>query len=205
MVTTMKKAQRTRQFIIEKAAPLFNQKGFAGTSITDIMEVTKLAKGGVYGNFESKAEICRESFNYLAMGLSDRLDKVVARERTGKQKLFALLDFYEEYLLQDDDGGCPILNFGVEADDAHPVIKEQVNNIIWLFQGRISRIVQDGIEAGEFLATFPAAEFAIKMFTLLEGALLIGRIQESYEQMRLITGLLKAEIRQYLVMQPSAL
>ncbi|MEZ0131178.1 TetR family transcriptional regulator [Flavobacterium sp. LBUM151] len=61
----MSKADRTRQFIIEASAPLINKKGMAGTSLSDIMEVTKLAKGGIYGNFESKEEICRESFLYL--------------------------------------------------------------------------------------------------------------------------------------------
>jgi TetR/AcrR family transcriptional repressor of nem operon len=66
----MTKAERTRQFIIEKAAPIFNQKGVAGTSMSDIMEATKLAKGGLYGNFESKEEICVEAYKYLTECLS---------------------------------------------------------------------------------------------------------------------------------------
>ena len=56
------KAERTRQFIIEASAPIINKKGVAGTSLTDIMEATKLAKGGIYGNFENKEEICKEIF-----------------------------------------------------------------------------------------------------------------------------------------------
>ncbi|RZK05397.1 MAG: TetR/AcrR family transcriptional regulator, partial [Flavobacterium sp.] len=45
----MSKSEQTKQFIIEKAAPIFNKKGFAGTSMNDILEATGLAKGGVYG------------------------------------------------------------------------------------------------------------------------------------------------------------
>ena len=50
----MTKGEKTRQMIIEKAAPLFNKNGYAGTSLSDIMKVTGLAKGGLYGNFKTK-------------------------------------------------------------------------------------------------------------------------------------------------------
>ena len=89
----MTKAERTRQFIIEKAAPIFNKKGMAGTAISDIMEATQLAKGGVYGNFESKDEICVEAFNYLAKSLSSAIDQYVDGKVSAKDKLLALIEF----------------------------------------------------------------------------------------------------------------
>ena len=48
----MKKSDKTRQFIIDKAADLFNTQGYSGTSMADIMEVTGLSKGAIYGNFK---------------------------------------------------------------------------------------------------------------------------------------------------------
>jgi len=45
------KAERTRQFIIEQAAPLFNERGVAGVSIDDVLKVTRVAKGCLYGHF----------------------------------------------------------------------------------------------------------------------------------------------------------
>ena len=48
----MGKSKETRKLIIEKAAILFNQKGFHGTSMADIMDATELTKGGIYGNFK---------------------------------------------------------------------------------------------------------------------------------------------------------
>ncbi|GAB3497012.1 TetR/AcrR family transcriptional regulator [Spirosoma knui] len=193
----MSKSERTRQFIIEKAAPIFNRKGMAGTSISDIMEATKLAKGGVYGNFENKDEICLEVFNYLLKRLSTEIDGYASEEVTAKGKLFALLDYYRDNLLRSDFGGCPILNFGVEADDTNPVIKQRVNQSIKAMQSRISNLIIQGIANGEFNDTFDAELFAIKMFTMLEGAILIGRIQNSNHQMSLLVDLLKTEINQY--------
>jgi AcrR family transcriptional regulator len=192
----MTKAERTRQFIIEKAAPIFNQKGIAGTSMSDIMEATKLAKGGLYGNFESKEEICLESFKYLTKTLSDEINKGIDAKTTAKEKLFSLLDFYENRLLKANGGGCPILNFGTEADDTNPLIKQKVNEAIDRFQGRISNIIKLGHQNGEFPKTFDADAFAIKMFTMIEGAILISKVQNSNRHMHVVIDMLKAEIEQ---------
>src|SRR3984885_6193510 len=60
----MTKGESTRQWIIEQAAPLFNQRGFEGCSMQDVLEATGLEKGGVYRHFESKEELAAEVFRY---------------------------------------------------------------------------------------------------------------------------------------------
>jgi TetR/AcrR family transcriptional regulator, transcriptional repressor for nem operon len=60
----MSKASDTRAYIIMKAAELFNQKGFAGSSMADIMKATGLQKGGIYNHFQSKEELAIASFDY---------------------------------------------------------------------------------------------------------------------------------------------
>lgn len=193
----MLKSERTRQSIIEKSAPIFNQKGMAGTAISDIMEATNLAKGGVYGNFDSKEEICLEVYTHLTKKLTAEIDSYVQMGTTAKEKLFAFLDFYRDNLLRNDLGGCPILNFGVESDDTNPVIKQRVNQSINGMQVKIAGLVQQGIAAGEFGDNVNAELFALKMFALLEGGMLIGRVQNSARPMKQITDLLKAEINTY--------
>ena len=192
----MTKAEKTRQFIIEKAAPIFNQKGMAGTSISDIMEATQLAKGGVYGNFESKDEICLEAFTYLTKSLGAALNQSMEGKASAKDKLFALLDFYKERLFKTNQGGCPILNFGVEADDTNPIIRKRVEAAINNSQNRIANAVKQGIADGEFKDSFNAGNFSVKMFTMIEGAILVSRVQGNNSHMQLVTDLLKEEIEQ---------
>jgi TetR/AcrR family transcriptional regulator, transcriptional repressor for nem operon len=195
----MKKAERTRQLIIEKAAPIFNKKGIAGTAISDIMAATKLAKGGVYGNFDSKDEICMEAFLYLTKSLNAAITQTIEEHSTAKDKLFALLDFYRERLFKSNRGGCPILNFGTEADDTNPLINQKVKDSINVAQSRISFLVIEGIKKGEFLRTFDPNMFAVKMFAMIEGAILIARVQNSAGQLILVTDMLKAEIEQNMI------
>ena len=49
---------------MRKAAPLFNQKGYAGTSLSDLMDATGLQKGGIYRHFSGKEELATEAFDY---------------------------------------------------------------------------------------------------------------------------------------------
>ena len=190
----MSKADRTRQLIIEKAAPIFNKKGIAGTSISDIMEATQLAKGGVYGNFQSKDEISLEAYNYLTNLLTNKIKQALEGKATAREKLFALLDYYNDRLSKNTTGGCPILNFGVEADDTNEVIRKRVSQSIANSENRFAQLVEQGIDSGEFKPEFDAKSFALKAFSMIEGSILVSRVQGSGEHMRLITGMLKAEI-----------
>src|ERR1700720_2588708 len=60
----MRKGEQTRQEIIRKAAPIFNQKGYDGAALSDLMRATGLQKGGIYRHFGSKEELAAEAFDY---------------------------------------------------------------------------------------------------------------------------------------------
>jgi TetR/AcrR family transcriptional repressor of nem operon len=64
MEKIVSKADRTRQFIIETTANIFNKKGYAGTSLSDLTLATGLTKGSIYGNFENKEDVALAVFDY---------------------------------------------------------------------------------------------------------------------------------------------
>jgi len=194
----MSKGEDTRQYIIEKAALLLNQKGIAGTAISDVMEATGLAKGGIYRSFKSKEEITLEAFTFLAQRLSGALSAAVRDKSTSRDKLFALLDFYHDRLVMSETGGCPLLNFGVEADDTDLILRHRVAKEIKGLQDKFAHIVKKGIEAGEFRSSVNAGLFGIKMFNMLEGAILVCRVLNNRQQMKMITDALKVEIEGFM-------
>jgi TetR/AcrR family transcriptional repressor of nem operon len=60
----LSKADRTRQYIVEKTAPVFNRLGYAGTSLNDMVAATGLTKGSIYGNFSNKDEVALAAFDH---------------------------------------------------------------------------------------------------------------------------------------------
>ncbi|MEN2401110.1 TetR/AcrR family transcriptional regulator [Flavobacterium sp. MC2016-06] len=192
----MSKAERTRQFIIEKSAPIINKKGMAGTSMSDIMEATKLAKGGIYGNFESKEEICMEAFLYLRQRLANKLDLAVSQGKSAQEKLFNLLDVYQNDESMMD--GCPILNFGSEADDTNSGMKELVKKAVYSAQRRFFTIIEDGITTKELSSEIDPEQFSIKVFAMIEGAILCGKLVGN-QQMILVLESIRKDFKKYVL------
>jgi TetR/AcrR family transcriptional repressor of nem operon len=192
----MTKAERTRQFIIEKSAPIFNTKGVAGTAMSDIMEATKLAKGSLYVHFESKEELSYAAVDYNLNSLAEKIQAAISKHKTAKSKLFALIDFLGDPLNPPIVGGCPMLNFGMEADDTNPVIKYKVNKLINTAQNLVAITAQQGITDAEFKSSWNIKEFAIKAFAMIEGGILISRMSDSTDQMKVIVTMLKKDIQE---------
>lgn len=190
----MSKAERTKQFIIEKAAPIINRKGMAGTSISDIMEATQMAKGGIYGNFESKEDICSQALDYLINGLNRSIEARIAGIASARTQLFTLLDYYKSLHASENFGGCPMFNFGTEADDTNAEIKEKIAKSISHTEARFVRIVKKGIADGEFKKSFDAETFSIMAFTMIEGALWASRMMNSSKQIKVAVEFLKKQI-----------
>ncbi|HTD38984.1 MAG TPA: TetR/AcrR family transcriptional regulator [Mucilaginibacter sp.] len=192
----MTKAERTKQFIIEKSAPIFNTKGVAGTAMSDIMEATKLAKGSLYVHFDSKNELSYAVVDYNLDKLAEKTIAAMNKHKTAKGKLFAFADLYSDPFNPPMEGGCPMLNFGTEADDTNPIIKQKVDKTLQATPQMLAGIIEQGIIDGEFKNSWSAKEFGIKMFAMIEGGILISRVSGNKEQMYIIINLIKKEIEE---------
>ncbi|MCP1300520.1 TetR/AcrR family transcriptional regulator [Chryseobacterium sp. S0630] len=192
----MTKGEETKQFIIEKSAPIFNTKGIAATSMSDIMEATKLSKGSMYVHFENKEVLACAAVDHNLKLLSERLLNNLSKFKTSKEQLFAYIDFFSDPNHPPVTGGCPLLNFGMEADDTNPVVKEKINRAIKQGQELLSGIIEKGISNKEFRADWNSADFATVLFAMLEGGHLIARMSGNNERMGVITKSLKKIIEE---------
>lgn len=190
----MSKGEATRRFIIEKAAPLFNTKGISATAMSDIMEATKLSKGSLYVHFENKDILVASAVDYNMELLSNKLRNHLSQFKTAKDKLYGYLDFFIDPTEPIVKGGCPMLNFGTEADDTNELIKMKVNNLIIKSQKLLSTIIKDGIDEGEFKPDWNYEDFATIMFAMIEGGVLICRVADNNTKMKVINDNLKKMI-----------
>ena len=195
----MSKGKNTRQFIIEQTAPLFNIKGVAATAITDIMEVTNMAKGSLYVHFANKEELAYCAVEYNLQQFVEKTGAEAQKHSGAKEQFFALLDYLSDPLNPPVKGGCPMMNFGMEADDTNPVIKEKVYNTICTVQQAMTDIVARGIEEGTFNKDWDIKVFVTKAYAMVEGGILVSRVSGSSDQMKLLVSLLKAEIEEQVI------
>ena len=180
------KSEQTRAAIIERSAPIFNKKGYAGTSLKDIMDATGLTKGGIYGHFKSKEEIALEAFEVNVSKVIDRIAESTRKVENAKDKLRAILGFYRRYLFDPPvSGGCPILNAAVEADDVHPWLRERVAKHLDHLIEDVARIVGYGIKRGEIPKETKPMDFAVVFVSSIEGGIMMSRISSRPEYLGL--------------------
>lgn len=193
----MSKAEKTKQRIIEQAAVIFNEKGISGTSIEDILKATKIAKGCLYGHFDSKEELSYASVDYLLAKVTGRRDARMGKERTAKCKIMAFIDSNKNPLMPYINGGCPLVNLATECDDTSPVIRKKVRNAMKGTINLLNSVLEEGIESGEFSAGMITGDFAMQIFVSIEGANALSRVLNSNKPMQVVIKSLKKEIDQY--------
>ena len=177
METELSKAARTRQFIVEKTAGIFNKKGYAGTSLSDLTEATGLTKGSIYGNFKNKEEVAVAAFEYNTSKVRKQTKHLIDQATTYHDKLMVYAKVYHRFNAVDfPEGGCPILNTAVDADDTNPVLKEKAAQVVINWKKRIEDLIEGGISAGEFKTGIDTAQTALSIISLIEGGIMIAKV-----------------------------
>lgn len=176
----MSKAEKTRQLIIEQTAPLFNKKGYVGTSLLDITEATGLTKGSIYGNFESKNEVAIAAYQYNANTLRKKIAEAIASKHSATEKLIAFTQFYRaNWKNLSTKGGCPLLNAAVEADDNLPFLKKTVQDSFAAWADSLRVTIETGERDKEFKDGINALEYANTFIILVEGGILLSKITDN--------------------------
>jgi TetR/AcrR family transcriptional regulator, transcriptional repressor for nem operon len=174
--TQPRKGEVTRRLILERAAPVFNKRGYAGTSMSEIVEATGLEKGGIYNHFGSKDELALESFAHSISLMTDAF--VVAQEgKVGLDRLVGIIEAFGEWA--DDPliaGGCPIMNTAIESDDTHPALAARARDAMDSWHRLIGSIVKEAKARGEIDADVDPYQLATLITSTLEGSLMLSKL-----------------------------
>ncbi len=193
------KAERTKQFIIETAAPIYNQKGISGANIDDVLDATKLTKGCLYGHFENKEDLSLQVIDYMIEYNTKKLVSMISKEKSAKGKIFSYFDFYKNPIETHIKGGCPLINMAVESDDNFPVVREKIAEVFRQGQNMFVEILKQGIQNGEFSNDLVPEIYAFKAVAAIEGAVVMCRIMNTEKPMQGLIKSLKFELENYSV------
>ena len=189
----MRKGEQTRQEIIRKAAPIFNQKGYDGAALSDLMRATGLEKGGIYRHFASKEELAAAAFDYAWRETLDARVRDLDTIPNSVERLKRLIaNFVERRGIIP--GGCPLLNTAIDADDGNSVLRERARKALEGWRDYLVRVIRAGIKAREIRPATDAKKLATLIISSLEGAIMVYRLEQDDEAMRAV----RAHLENYL-------
>jgi TetR/AcrR family transcriptional repressor of nem operon len=188
----MSKADHTRQFIIEKTARVFNARGYAGTSMNDIMTATGLSKGCIYGNFENKDDIALAAFDYNHAKVNEYLKSKILATDSAIERLLLYPDTYRNYFrFSFLQAGCPILNTAAEADDTHPQLRQRAGAALAFWKKALENQIKRGIARKEIKKDTDPTVIAVIMISIIEGAFMQAKVTRSTTELKIAMDYLK--------------
>jgi len=173
----VRKGEQTRQDIICKAAPIFNQKGYDGAALSDLMRATGLEKGGIYRHFESKQELAGDAFDHAWKIAIDTRFAGTEEIRNTVDRLKQVVRNFRDRRAGLVPGGCPLLNTAIDSDDGNPRLRAKARQALSSWLDRLRSIVEEGQGRGEVRPDVDSAKLATLIASTLEGSLMVSRLQ----------------------------
>ena len=171
----------TRDRIIESARYLFWEKGFAGTSMSDLLAHAGVNSGSFYHFFESKEGLLRAVLETYIDALRPMVvDPAFAQSADPVARIFAILAGYRDRILSTNCSyGCPLGRLALEIDPenrpAHDLIARN-------FRGWIGAVRECVDNLRDFLPgdTDPDA-LSTYVLAVMEGGVMLSRSYGSVE------------------------
>jgi TetR/AcrR family transcriptional regulator, transcriptional repressor for nem operon len=171
----------TRDRLIDSARYLFWERGYAGTSMADLLDHAKVNSGSFYHFFESKEALLREVLEGYLVALRPMIvDPAFAKTGDPVERIFAILAGYRErILLTDSKYGCPLGRLALEIDPenrpAHALIAKN-------FQGWIGAVRECVEELKPRLPRDTDLDaLATYVLAIMEGGVMLSRSYGSVE------------------------
>jgi TetR/AcrR family transcriptional regulator, transcriptional repressor for nem operon len=197
----LKNALSTRDRLISSARYLFWERGFAGTSMAELLSHAEVNSGSFYHFFDSKEALLRAVLEqYIELLRPMVVDPAFATTPKPLERIFAILSGYRERILATDSRyGCPLGRLALEIDPenapAHTLIARN-------FQGWIDATRECIVEMQPSLP--PRTDVnALATFVLvtMEGGVMLSRSYRTVEPFDRAVAQLREHFRLLLAVQ----
>lgn len=181
---TSTRSNSSRERILAAAEAIILQKGFAGTTIEEIIDKAAITKGGFFYHFPGKTELARALIDrYIASdtevftSLSERADSL---SEDPLQRALLFLNLFAEMVagMTDVHPGCLAAAFTYETSQFDDAIRERIREGMQEWRTMIAKRLQD------IMAKYPAKmdvsiDSLADMFTSsVEGGILMAKFYD---------------------------
>jgi AcrR family transcriptional regulator len=171
----------TRERLLQAAARLFHEQGYAATGVATILREAGANSGSLYHFFPNKEALLAGVLEWYR----DHLEEVVLgpveqAEPDPVERVFRLLDWYRDGMERNGCRlGCPLGNLALEVSDTHPEVRPLLDEN---FRGWAAGIHGWLTEAGDRLpAGLDRSALSRFVLTVMEGGLMQARASDDLE------------------------
>ncbi len=173
-------AGRPREFEIDTALDaaitVFTERGYHGTSITDLKAAMGLTAGSIYKAFKDKKAIFLAAFDRYKQVRAALLAEKLEGASTGREQVQAILHFYAEAACGETGRrGCLAIGAAVELTLFDQDVAERVARAHAVTLAQIEGFLVNGQKDGSVSSAIDAPSTALSIFSFLQGIRIAGK------------------------------
>lgn len=171
---------RTREFepgvALDRGMHVFWDKGYADTSMDDLVNATGVSRYGLYGTFGNKREFFVEALNRYAHGLLEQGFGALNDAEASLPELREILaQRIAEASRDKDNKGCMICNTATELAAHDEVIAAAVRDLFKQLAGRFQKVLKNAQDKGEIRADLDTNALGLYMVGVIQGLAVMAR------------------------------
>ncbi|MEM6360093.1 MAG: TetR/AcrR family transcriptional regulator [Bacteroidota bacterium] len=165
--------------VLRKVTQLFWSKGYNGTSMQDLVDISGLNRSSIYNSFGDKFNLYEKSLKYYQQLQQEKLTQYMGSNKSPRRQIVALFEAVaEEIINQNNANGCFMSNCTTELANSNPRIHDfLVSNkktMTDLFKGLILQARREG----EIDVRKDADELASYLFSSIQGLRVTGMLDD---------------------------
>ncbi|WP_082673128.1 TetR/AcrR family transcriptional regulator [Paenibacillus senegalimassiliensis] len=184
------KMSRPREFdydkVLNQLMLVFWLKGYKGTSLADLVEVSKLKKQSIYGAYGDKHAVFIKALRLYRMQAMDSIQTLLNQEKSAIKTLELWRANLLESGLNDCPKGCLIVNMALELGEEDPEAKIEIDALFEDSERLLEEVIRRGQENSEITSQFPAKVIAQSLATTQHGIRVLEKTGASPDKIKMI-------------------
>lgn len=168
---TKEEAEKTRQTLLASAFKVFNEKGYAKTTLQDIAEDAGVTRGAVYWHFKNKTDLFEKLFDFAFLPVRDLLFSKFEEDLSPREMIDGLMRVWIEHAGENDNfrAAFGIMFNKTEWSEELMPFKLKFREYEYKFIKRTEQIIAQGQKEGVFREELKPAVAAAQYFSLFLG------------------------------------
>ncbi|MFD2567584.1 TetR/AcrR family transcriptional regulator [Pseudotenacibaculum haliotis] len=171
-----------REEILGKVIQLFHRKGYNATSMQDLVDATGLNRSSIYNSFGSKMELYQESLKVYKQMAEKAIQKYLINSDTPIETIRSIFSLNPKYT----NNGCMLSNCTTEMANKDQKIKSFLIHNREGMEELFESLVAKGQNEGSINTNRTAKEYALYLFTSLQGFRITGIIIDEQKDLESI-------------------
>ncbi|MFD9538493.1 TetR/AcrR family transcriptional regulator [Streptomyces sp. NPDC060022] len=161
--------------LIEATQELLWERGYVGTSPKAIQQRAGAGQGSMYHHFAGKPDLALAAIDRTSAQMREAAGRVLDGPGPAYERISG-------YLLREREvlRGCPVGRLTMDPDVvASDELRAPVDETLAWLRGRLTEIVQEGLNNGEFTPGLVAGEIAAAIVATVQGGYVLARASGS--------------------------